>query len=149
MRFSSFLKVVGAACCVLLALAIGGAHGAQSTVDMQVTDAWIRWLPANLPNAGYMTLTNRGSQTQVLVGASSTDYGAISMHHTQMTEGMTAMMPLDAVKVAPKMAVHFAQGGDHLMLMQPRRALHPGDRVPITLRFADGQSMTVSFDILT
>ena len=89
MRFSSFLTVVGAAFCVLLTLAIIGVHGAQSSVDIQVT-------------------------------------GAISMHHTRKTEGMTAMMPLDAVKVAPNMAVHFAQGGYHLMLIQPPASASSG-----------------------
>lgn len=35
------------------------------------------------------------------------------------------------------------------MLIQPWRALHPGDGVPITLQLADGQAITVSFNILT
>ena len=132
---------------VLLASAIVAFRGAQASSDIQVTDAWIRWLPAKLPSAGYMTLTNMSSVTQVLVSASSPDYGSITMHHTRKSQEMSEMMLVESIEVMPKMSVRFAQGGYHLMLMHPLHDLHPGDRVPITLRFADGRSILVSFAI--
>jgi copper(I)-binding protein len=33
------------------------------------------------------------------------------------------------------------------MLMQPQRAIHPGDHVLLTLRFAGGQSLPVQFEV--
>src|SRR6202022_4443122 len=61
--------------------------------DIKVTDAWIRWLPANLPGAGYMTLTNTGNATYTLVGAKSADYGEVSFHQTRNHDGMNEMTP--------------------------------------------------------
>jgi copper(I)-binding protein len=132
---------------VLLGWVSFSAHAAQPSFDVQVTDAWIRWLPANLPGAGYMTLTNVGSAEQVLTGATSPDYAQVEFHQTHGSNGMNAMSPVDAIRLQTHTAVRFAEGGYHLMLMQPTRSLHPGDRVLLTLRFAGGQSLVVPFTV--
>jgi copper(I)-binding protein len=115
--------------------------------DIRVTEAWIRWLPANLPGAGYATLTNTGSTVQVLVGVSSPDYADISIHVTHDDNGMTEMRPIDSIILKPHTSVRFAEGGYHFMLMQPKRSLHPGDRVLVTLRFTEGPAITIPFEI--
>jgi copper(I)-binding protein len=118
--------------------------------DIEVKDAWIRWLPANLPGAGYMTLTNTGNATYALVGASSADYAEVSFHQTRNHDGMNEMLPVDTIVLKAHSSVRFAEGGYHLMLLQPRRALHPGDRVMVMLRFGktitgDGRTINVPF----
>ena len=119
------------------------AHCAPAAFDIRATDAWIRWLPAGLPGAGYLTLTNAGTVEQVLVGASSPDYANVSLHQTRRAQDMNGMVPIESITLAPNVSVNFAEAGYHFMLMQPRRPLRPGDRVSITLRFSSGQSVTV------
>jgi copper(I)-binding protein len=114
---------------------------------IQVTDAWIRWLPANLPNGGYMTLTNAGTIPGMLVSAASRDFGQISLHQSLTKNGVSDMVPVNTVTVAPHSSVRFSPGGYHFMLMQPKRSLHPGDRVLINLQFADGHSLEVPFEV--
>jgi copper(I)-binding protein len=135
---------------VLLVLASIASRSGPSDIkadpsDIKVTDAWIRWLPANLPGAGYMTLTNTGNATYALVGASSADYAEVSFHQTRNRGGMNEMTPVDRIVLKAHSSVRFAEGGYHLMLLQPRRALHPGDSVTVMLRFGDGQTITVPF----
>ncbi len=135
-----------------LALAVGLTMGAgvlcaQAALDIQVKEAWIRWLPPGIPAGGYMTLVNTGSSTRVLVGAVSPDYGEISFHQSVQSHGMSQMTPVDSVVLKPQATVLFAEGGYHLMLMQPKRPIHPGDHVSVTLRFADGRSIEVPFDV--
>lgn len=137
---------------VLLALLSIASRAEPSTdirakADIEVTDAWIRWLPANLPGAGYATLTNTGSAVHVLVGASSPDYGDVSIHLTRVNNGMTEMRPIDSIILKPHTSVRFAEGGHHFMLMQPKRSLHPGDQVLVTLRFTEGLSITIPFEV--
>ncbi|MDB6085382.1 MAG: hypothetical protein JWN43_3263 [Gammaproteobacteria bacterium] len=115
--------------------------------DIQVEDAWIRWLPANLPGGGYVTLTNTGSTPQVLIGASSPDYGEVSLHRTDTSQGMHEMTPIASLVLKPHSSIRFEDGGYHFMLLRPQRALHPGDRVAVTLRFGGGQAITVPFDV--
>ena len=145
MRSSSSI-LVGFVLCVGL---LGGAavRCGESAPDIQVKDAWIRWLPANVPGGGYMTVINTGSAARMLIGASSPDYGEVSIHQTRNRNGMNEMTPVESIELRPLVPVRFAEGGYHLMLMQPKRSLKPGDRVLITLRFAQGPSVEVPFEV--
>jgi copper(I)-binding protein len=134
-----------------LALLILASVVAAAGTDLPIraSDAWIRWLPAGLPGAGYLTLTNTGSRTCVLIGAQSADFADVSFHQTHSTGGMSSMTPVDSIVVKPHDSVRLAVGGLHLMLMQPNRPLHPGDTVVVSLRFSDGQTLDVSFEVRT
>jgi len=123
------------------------AHSGEPSTEIQVKDAWIRWLPAGVPGGGYMTLINTGSAARVLIGASSPDYGEVTIHQTRIRNGLNDMMRVESVELKPLIPVRFAQGGYHLMLMHPNRSLQPGDRVLITLRFAQGPSIGVPFEV--
>jgi copper(I)-binding protein len=123
------------------------ASVAGSAVEIQVKDAWIRWLPSGLPGAGYMTLINTGSAEHVLIGASTPDYEDVSFHQTRSSNGMNAMAPVASIILKPHATVRFAEGGYHLMLMQPKRSLHPGDTVEVTLRLSNGETLLVPFDV--
>jgi copper(I)-binding protein len=114
---------------------------------LQVKDAWVRWLPGNLPSGGYLTLVNSGDQPVSLVKAASPDYAAVSLHRSSNIGGTSHMTPVDHISVAPHSSLEFAAQGYHLMLEHPARQLAPGDHVTLTLTFANGASMDVTFDV--
>lgn len=138
-------RLIGLLCSA--ALLSTGAIAGEAPIDIQVTQAWIRWLPQNLPAGGYMTVTNTGMAKRVLIGASSPDYGVVSFHQTRVANGATSMTPVTSIAIAPHASVSFRPGGYHIMLMQPARSLRPGDKVPMTLRFADGRSLDVLLQV--
>jgi copper(I)-binding protein len=115
--------------------------------DIQASEAWIRWLPADLPSGGYLTLRNLSNEPRRLTGASSPEFGSVSLHQTRDAHGVSGMSPVDSILIAAHGTLQFAPGGYHMMLMQPAHALHPGDHVPITLRFADGAALQVTFEV--
>lgn len=115
--------------------------------NIQVKDAWIRWLPADSPAAGYMTLVNSGTADRVLIAVTSAAYGEVSVHESREDRGISTMRPVDSITLKAQTSVRFAEGGYHLMLMQPRRPVHPGDTVAMTLRFATGPPIEVMFDV--
>jgi periplasmic copper chaperone A len=114
---------------------------------LRIEDAWIRWLPANLPAAGYVTLDNVGDKPVTLLAASSPAYADVSLHRSRNQGGSVSMVPVDSVTVEPHSKLSFATAGYHMMLMQPTKPLAPGDHVPVTLRFADGVVLTVNFEV--
>ena len=82
-----------------------------------------------------------------LVAASSPAYAEVSIHRSVESGGTVAMRPVAQITIEPHSRVDFAAAGYHFMLMQPLKPLEPGDHVPIVLRFADGSSLTVQFEV--
>jgi copper(I)-binding protein len=125
--------------------AIGGTPAEAPTI--RIEDAWIRWLPAGVPAGGYATLTNTGDKPMMLIAVSSPAYGEVSIHRSVERQGMMEMRPVAQITIVAHSSLNFAASGYHFMLMQPSRSVKLGDRVPITLRFADGRSLTVQFEV--
>jgi copper(I)-binding protein len=117
-----------------------------ATPPVHVENSWIRWLPANLPAAGYATLVNNGDRPEVLIGADSPAYGEVTLHQNVAREGTVQMRPVERITLDPHSSLRFADAGYHMMLMQPTKALKPGDRVPIALRFLSG-IVTAQFEV--
>ncbi|TAM31013.1 MAG: copper chaperone PCu(A)C [Rhodanobacter sp.] len=125
-------------------LLAGGAHAAQAD-HVKASHAWIRLLPAGLPAGGYVTLDNDGSQAARLTNASSPDYASVMLHQSTEHNGMSQMTMLDHLDVPAHGMVSLAPAGYHLMMMKADRALKPGDKVKVILRFADGSTLPVDF----
>jgi copper(I)-binding protein len=143
-------KLHAALSTTLLILSAGLAVAAappQPPPAVAITDAWIRWLPANLPAGGYATLRNMGRAPVILTAASSSAYEDVSLHRTSSHEGMSQMQPVAQITVAAGASLKFAPDGYHIMLEHPTKALQPGDHVPITFHFSDGNSVTAQFEL--
>ncbi len=139
--------IVVAACVLGWMGASARALGAQEVSALQVRDAWVRWLPGNLPAGGYITLVNTGDQPTSLIAASCPDYAQVSLHRSRTVAGTSQMIAVHKVTVAPHSSLVFAAQGYHLMLAHPNRILKPGDRVAVTLSFAEGAALTVPFEL--
>jgi copper(I)-binding protein len=123
------------------------AQGASAAPAISIANARIRLLPGNLPLAGYFDAANRGNRPVALTGASSPAFKMIHLHRSTERNGISTMVMVRVVDIKPGAAVHFAPGGYHLMLMNRTRSLRAGDKVPIRLTFADGESLEVSFTV--
>jgi copper(I)-binding protein len=122
-------------------------YAADEATMARADDAWIRWLPANLPAAGYVTLRNLGDQFVTLIGASSVDYSSAMFHESRVQHGVAKMLVVDTIVIRPHAEVSFARAGYHIMLMDPKRDVRPGDQVLVILHFAGGQSLGVQFEV--
>ncbi|HKK05031.1 MAG TPA: copper chaperone PCu(A)C [Gammaproteobacteria bacterium] len=120
----------------------------EHAVGFSVNDARLRWLPGDLPLAGYFALTNTGQRTARLVGAASPAFARVMLHRSTHRGGVAHMEHVEGVDIAPGKTLHFAPGGYHLMLMKRRHRLNPGDSVPVTLRFADGRELSATFRVV-
>jgi copper(I)-binding protein len=114
---------------------------------IQVLSAWIRWLPAGLPAAGYLTLINTGNESLALESASSPSYGDVSLHRTVVRAGTEEMMPVKELTLEPHRTLSFEATGYHLMLMRPSTSAETATTIPIDLRFSDGSKLTVPFQV--
>jgi hypothetical protein len=120
---------------------------AADEANLTLSDGYIRTIIPARPAAGYFTLTNNGDAVVSLVGAASPGCGSVMLHQSRSQNGVETMVPVASVDVPPHGSVSFAPGGYHLMCMAPAATLKPGASVPMTLRFADGGTLTGDFPV--
>ena len=123
----------------LMLLVSTAAMAAPATV----TGGWFRALPPAVPSGGYFQLKNISGKKLTLTGIETSACG-MAMMHRSINGGMDHVMSLD---IAAGETASFAPGGYHLMCMDAK--LKPGATVPVTFRFADGQTVTANFAVKT
>ena len=101
----------------------------------QSNTLWARATPKGAPNAAvYLTLVNNGSETDRLIGASSSVADNIQFHEERDENGVSKMRALQAIDVAPGASVVLKPSGLHLML-RIKQQLMEGETFPLTLTF--------------
>lgn len=147
--------------CVAGLLAVATlAGGAERTrpASMQVVDAWARPAPMLMPQAGqmradtgngalYVTLRNGGSEPDALLGATSDAAEHVELHETIRDGDVMRMRPVARLEIPAGTALAMQPGGLHIMLINLKRALRPGDRVPVTLTFAHAAPLSLEVPV--
>lgn len=137
---------------LLLLCAICGGLGAGAPAHageggLALESPWFRLVLPSLPAAGYFTLSNPTGTARTLVGAASPACGMLMLHRSTSAGGQERMAMVQSVAVPPHGKVSFAPGGYHLMCTSPSAQLRPGRAVPVTLRFADGGTLSAAFPV--
>ena len=123
------------------------AAGEQAQ-PVEIKDAWIRGTVAGQKATGaFMSLTSRSPAR--LVAAASPAAGVAEIHSTKMEGGVMRMAAVDGVELPANRTVKLAPGGYHVMLMDLKRTLKAGERVPLRLTFelAGKKRETVEVDV--
>ena len=142
------LKIVSAAFLVAAFAAPACAEEVKAG-DLVITQAWSRATPSGAKiGGGYLTIENKGSTADRLIGGSADVAGKLEIHEMSMKNGVMTMRPLDkGLAIEPGTTVKLAPGGYHLMLMDLKGPLKQGTKVPVTLEFEKAGKVKVSFDV--
>jgi periplasmic copper chaperone A len=133
-------------------------QGRQSTMsgvaifklgDLTVISPWTRATPGGAKIAGgYLKITNTGSSTDRFVGAKSEPTDHVEIHEMSMSDGVMKMRPLpNGLEIKPGETVELKSGGYHLMFMDIKQPLKPGDTFKATLQFEKAGSLDVNFNV--
>ena len=145
MNHSIVKHAVGRPC--LLVLVVLACTAAFASMTLKIEQPWIRLLPGDMPMAGSFELVNLDAAPAFLVGAESPGFGEVMLQRSTIVNNTTHVEQVTSVEVPGGASVLFEPGSYHLTLMKRRAALHPGDHVPITLRFKDGRRLTADFEV--
>ena len=117
--------------------------------DLVITQAWSRATPGGAKVAGgYLTIENKGSAPDRLIGGSADVAAKVQVHEMSTTNGVMTMRPLDGgLTIEPGKTVKLAPGGYHLMILDLKSPLKQGDKLPVTLEFEKAGKVQVSFDV--
>ena len=135
---------------VAIAACAATAHAEDVKVgDLVIRQAWSRATPNGAKTGGgYLTIENKGSAPDRLIGGMADVAGKVQVHEMSMDNGVMKMRPVDnGLAIDPGKTVKLAPGGYHLMMMDLKAPLKQGDKVPVTLEFEKAGKVTVSLDV--
>ena len=78
-----------------------------------------------------------------LVKTSSPVAGKVDVHVMSMKNGIMEMRPITVLDIPAGKTVHLAPGKMHLMLMDVKKRLVPGEHVALKLTFMQGDRKTL------
>ena len=115
----------------------------------QLHDGWIRMPPGEMAMmaAGFARIDNPCPAAATIVGARSPAFASASLHETRVENGVSRMRAMPEVRLAPGATATLEPGGLHLMLMQPRMPLAPGNKVQIEFALKDGRTLRGEFEV--
>jgi len=108
------------------------------------------WTRATPPGAkvggGFMQLRSSSAADRV-VGASSPVAGRVEMHITVREGDVMKMREVTAFEVPAGGTFELKPGGAHLMLMDLKRPLKQGEKVPLTLKLEKGGELKLDLSV--
>lgn len=128
----------------------GAAPVAETATEptVAVSDPWVRATTGTEDpsmSAAFMALDNTGDEDVTLVTASSPVAGRTELHEMATVDGEMAMAQVEGgIPLTAGGGKLLQPGGYHVMLMDLRQDLAPGDEVALTLGFSDGTSMELT-----
>ncbi len=136
MKFRKILCALGA---LTVAAVTVPAAWAQS---VNVANAWVRATAPSQKTAGaYVELTSAGNAALVAVGSPIAERA--ELHAMTMDGGVMRMRALPRIELPAGQTVKLAPGGVHVMLIDIKQPLKPGDKVPLVLSVqSSGTSLT-------
>jgi len=138
---------------IVLVAACGGAPAqpagsADGPAKVMVMDAWAR--PSTMAagnGAVYMQLMNEGDSPDKLTKAESEVAKAVEIHQSKMEGDVMKMAPVSEIEIPAGQTVKLEPGGYHIMLIELGQDLVPGEKLTLTLNFAESGSKTVEAEI--
>ncbi len=100
-------------------------------------------------HVGYLTLTSVTNEDVYIVGVSSPDYQAVSIHRSFQMDGAYQMESVGELKISAGERVSLEPGGMHLMLYEPLKQRKEGDVTTIVFTLCDGQSLSFEMPVVS
>jgi copper(I)-binding protein len=114
-----------------------------------VTDPWVKAEDGDM-TAAFAVLGNTGDTDAELTGASTSAAKVVELHEMVGTSGAMKMQEIDGgIAIPAGGSATLDPGGKHLMFMDLPDPLKAGDTVEVTLKFADGSTSDVEFEVKT
>jgi copper(I)-binding protein len=135
----------------IAAVGMGTSAHAESVKagDLVISQPWTRATAGGAKvGGGYLTIENKGTVADKLVGGSTDAAGKLEVHQMSMNNGVMKMHQVEGgLAIEPGKTVKLAPGGYHLMLVDLKHPFKQGEKVPVTLEFEKAGKVAVSLDV--
>lgn len=135
--------------CALLISSAAIAHDYRAG-DIHIDHPYARaTMPGQTSGATYLTLENKGKQSDILISAQSTVAKSVEIHTMSMTaDHVMRMREVSSIELKPQEKVVMSPGdGYHIMLLGLKAPLKAGDKLPLTLTFKKAGKVETSISV--
>jgi copper(I)-binding protein len=116
--------------------------------QVEVENAWSRaTAPGAKVGAGYLTIRNKAEKADKLLGASSSVAARVETHIVEKQGEVMRMREVKGYEVPAKGSFELKPGGPHLMLVDIKRQLKEGEKVPLVLRFQNAGEISAELEV--
>ena len=116
--------------------------------QVEIQEPWIRaTAPGQKTAAGYMTVRNNSAQPERLVGGSSEAAAKVQTHVSVKDGDIMRMREVKGYDIPAKGSFELKPNGSHLMLVDLKRPLKEGEKVPVVLKFEKSGEVKVDFEV--
>lgn len=128
-------KILALCAATVVAICPACVRAAQPVAE--VTDAWVRaTVPGQQVAGAYLKI--RSARAAKLVGVKSAVAKSAEIHSMSNDGGVMRMRKLDGLALPAGERVALEPGRNHIMLLDIKRQLQPGEKIPLTLIVSQG-----------
>ncbi len=145
-----FTRAAMGALFAIVAFTAPAFAGDVTVGSLTLSNLWARATPPKAPTgAGYLTITNKGSQPDTLTAVSTPASQVSELHIMEVKDGVMTMHPVEGgIKIPAGATVKLAPGGYHLMFIKLKHDLKQGETLPVTLTFDKAGTVEVMLPIM-
>ncbi len=115
--------------------------------DLVISHAWTRARRGGQGRRRLLTIENKGAAADRLVSGETPAAGKLEIHEMSVSDGVMKMRPITVASRSRRARGEARAGGYHLMLIDLKKPLKAGDKVPVTLNFEKAGKVTVSLGV--
>ena len=117
--------------------------------QLKILNPWTRATPGGATvAAGYVTITNTGTEPDRLTGGSFSSAARVEVHDMTMTDGVMKMRELtEGLEIKPGATVTLAPGGMHFMMMDLAQPIEVGRSISGSLIFEKAGTVQIEFAV--
>jgi copper(I)-binding protein len=116
--------------------------------QVEVEHAWSRaTAPGAKVGAGYLIIRNQAEKADRLLGASSSVAARVETHIAEKQGEVMRMREVKGYDVPAKGSFELKPGGPHLMLVDIKRQLKEGEKLPLVLRFQNAGEIRAELEV--
>jgi len=116
--------------------------------DLTFSKVWIAEAPpVSQVLAAYMTINNHTNKDIKIFSATSSSFSSTTFHKTIFEDGLAKMRHLDSLIIPANSSLELKRGGFHMMLFNPVKPLHEGDKVTFNFKLDNQHTITVDASV--
>jgi copper(I)-binding protein len=123
------------------------ASSAAAEPEVSIADAWVKATVGTedpTMTAAFGVLTNHTDKALTIISATNDVTDRTELHEMAMVDGAMVMRPIaGGIPIPANGTTALAPGGLHVMIMEAKAPIAPGDDVTVILTMNDGSTLLV------